>query len=123
MALSAKAINEKLRNKYMETVKNFLAGLDEEVLVTNSNEFAIPCVDENGNDNFVTIKFSVPTGSRDGEPYDGYGEAESYKMKLDEKAETAKKKAAAKAEKIARDKKAREAKAAAKAERMAKVEE
>lgn len=117
MATSKKSLNEKLRAKYMELVKCYLADeYDEEILVTGSNEFCIPCVDDEGNDEFLVITFKVPTGSRDGDAYDGYAMAEDYRMKCEAKAEKAKESAKKKAEKIARDKANREAKAKAKAE-------
>lgn len=117
MASSKKSLNEKLRAKYMELVKCYLADeYDEEILVTGSNEFCIPCVDDEGNDEFLVVTFKVPTGSRDGDAYDGYAMAEDYRMKCEAKAEKAKESAKKKAEKIARDKAAREAKAKAKAE-------
>ena len=122
MAKSKKQLHEALRRKYMEAVKAFLEQNGDEVLTTNSNEFALPCVDEEGNDEFLVLTFKVPTGSRDGEAYDGYGEAESYAMKATEKAEKAKAAAEAKAKKIARDKAIREQKAKAKAEHEAKGE-
>jgi hypothetical protein len=117
MATSKKSLNEKLRAKYMELVKCYLADeYDEEILVTGSNEFCIPCVDDEGNDEFLVVTFKVPTGSRDGDAYDGYAMAEDYRMKCEAKAEKAKESAKKKAEKIARDKANREAKAKAKAE-------
>lgn len=117
MATSKKSLNEKLRTAYMELVKSFLIKEhDEEILVTGSNEFCIPCVDEEGNDEFVVVTFKVPTGSRDGDAYDGYAMAEDYRMKCEAKAEKAKESAKKKAEKMARDKAMREAKAKAKAE-------
>lgn len=121
MATSKKSLNEKLRAKYMELVKRYLADEhDEEILVTGSNEFCIPCVDEEGNDEFLVVTFKVPTGSRDGDMYDGYAMAEDYRMKCEAKAEKAKESAKKKAEKMARDKAMREAKAKAKAEHQAK---
>jgi hypothetical protein len=122
MAKSKKQLHEALRKKYMEAVKAFLEANGDEVLTTNSNEFALPCVDEEGNDEFIVLTFKVPTGSRDGEAYDGYGEADSFAMKTAEKAEKAKAAAEAKARKIAKDKAMREAKAKAKAEHEAKGE-
>lgn len=117
MATSKKSLNEKLRAKYMELVKCYLADeYDEEILVTGSNEFCIPCVDDEGNDEFLVITFKAPTGSRDGDAYDGYAMAEDYRMKCEAKAEKAKESAKKKAEKIARDKANREARAKAKAE-------
>lgn len=123
MTNSKKALREALREKYMDAISKFLEGADEEVLVTKSNEIAIPCVDAEGNDEFVVVTFKVPTGSRDGDPYDGYDMAEAYKEHVAAKAEKAKAAAEAKARKIARDKAEREAKAKAKAEAKAKKEE
>ena len=120
---SKKALHEALRNRFMGDIKAFLEERGEEVLRTNSNEFALPCVDDEGNDEFIVLTFKVPTGSRDGEAYDGYGEADAYTAKVAEKAEKAAKSAEAKAKKIARDKAEAEAKAKAKAEHLAKKEE
>ena len=117
MAKSKRQLHDALRTNYMNSIRAFLEGNGEEVLITNSNEFALPCVDEEGNDEFIVLTFKVPTGSRDGEPYDGYGEAKDYAMKVAEKTEKAKAAAESKAKKIARDKAMREQKAKAKAER------
>lgn len=119
MATSKKIVTDALRAHYMEMVKGILDKAGEEVLVTGSNEYAIPCVDSEGNDQFMVVTFKIPTGSRDGEPYDGYAMAQEYEMKCAEKAEKAKAAAAKKAAKIEADRKAREAKAKAKAEREA----
>ena len=119
MAQSKRALRDGIRAKYMAQIRAFLEGAGEEVLLTNSNEFALPCVDEEGNDEFIVLTFKIPTGSREGDPYDGYGEAEDYAAKTAEKAEKAKASAEAKAKKIARDKAEREAKAKAKAEHEA----
>ena len=118
---SKKSLHDALRAKYIERVSKFLADAGEEVLVTGSNEIALPCVDDEGNDEFIVITFKVPTGSRDGDAYDGYSMAEDFKMKSAEKAEKAKIAAERKAKKIARDKKMREEKAKAKAEHSAKA--
>lgn len=120
MAISKKSLNEKLRYRYLNLITDFLHEKDEEVLVTGSNEICIPCLDDEGNDEFMVITFKVPTGSRDGDAYDGYALAEEYEMKCKEKMEKAKESAKKKAEKIARDKANREAKAKAKAEHQAK---
>lgn len=119
MATSKKALRDTVREKYLKTVSQYLLGIGEEVLVTGSNEIAIPCVDAEGNDEFIVLTFKVPTGSRDGDAYDGYAMAEEYKMKQAVKAEKAKEAAEAKAKKIAKDKAEREAKARAKAEAKA----
>lgn len=119
MAKSKKQLHEALRAKYMGAIMEYLKAQDEEVLVTGSQEIALPCVDEDGNDEFIVITFKVPTGSRDGEAYDGYSVAEDYRMREAEKAEKAKIAAEKKEKQIAKDKAMREAKAKAKAEREA----
>ena len=108
MATSNKVLNDKLREKYMEIISNALLKCDEDVLRTGSNEIAFPCVDDEGNDKFIVLTVKVPIGSRDGDAYDGYSMAEDYAIKCKNKAETAAKKEAEKAKKIARDKKKRE---------------
>ena len=98
-----KATNEALRAQYIDIITNLLSGSGEEVLRVKSNEIAIPVVDRDGEDNYVVITIKVPTGSRDGDPYDGYGEAQSYEMNCKAKAEKAAADAEKKAKKIARD--------------------
>lgn len=110
MATSQKKLNDKLREKYLEIVKNLLEKSDEEVLIVGSNEIAIPCLDEEDNDKFIVVTVKVPTGSRDGETYDGYEMAEDWVLKCKTKAEKEKKKAEEKEKKIKRDEKAREKK-------------
>lgn len=118
---SKKSLHDALRAKYIERVSKFLVDAGEEVLVTGSNEIALPCVDSEGNDEFIVLTFKVPTGSRDGDAYDGYSMAEDFKIKSAEKAEKAKIAAEKKAKKIAQDQKMREEKARAKAEHSAKA--
>ena len=102
-----KATNEALRAQFVELVSKMMTDRGEDVLRVKSNEIAIPCVDKDGEDNWVVITFKVPVGSRDGDVYDGYGEAESYQMKVKEKAEKDKENAEKKAKKIANDEKRR----------------
>lgn len=123
MAKSKKQLHEAIRNGFMTKVSEWLAEQGEEVLRTKSNEIAIPCLDEEGNDEWCVITFKVPTGSRDdGEAYDGYGMADEYTAKEADKREKAAEAQAKKEAKIARDKAQREAKAKAKAEHEAKAE-
>lgn len=94
MKTSKNALNEKIRNEVLTRLIDYFTNGEttEDILRTNSNEIAFPCVDEEGNEKFVVITVKVPTGSRDGEEYDGYAVAESYALKVKEKAEKAKKK-------------------------------
>lgn len=112
-----KNTNDALRAQYLNLVSALLTGAEEVVLRVKSNEIAIPCVDADGEDNYVVITIKVPTGSRDGDPYDGYGEAESYAMSVKQKAEKAEADAKKKAAKIARDQAMRAKKAEQKAMR------
>lgn len=123
MAKTKKALHEAIRQKFMSNVTKWLTENEEEVLVTKSNEIAIPCLDEEGNDEWCVITFKVPTGSRDdGEAYDGYGMAQQFAEAQAEKAEKLAKAQAEKERKIARDKAQREARAKAKAEHEAEKE-
>jgi hypothetical protein len=124
MAKTKAQLHEGIRAKFMEAITNLLTEQGEEILRTNSNEIAIPTLDEDGNEEFLVLVFKVPTGSRDGEAYDGYSMAEDYALKVRERAEKAEKAKADKERKIAKDKAMREQKAKAKAEReAAKAEE
>lgn len=119
MATSRKTLRDNLRTAYLERIMELFRVNGEEVLRTGSNEFAFPCLDADGNDEFVVVTVKVPTGERGGDPYDGYGEAEAYSMKVAEKAEKAKEAAAKKAAKIAKDEADRKARAEAKAKAKA----
>ena len=100
MAKTAKVLNDEIKVRFLEGVTEHLTNIGEEVLRTGSNEIALPVLDEDGNEKWLVLTFKVPTGSRDGDAYDGYSMAEDYKMKLQEKADKAK----AKAEKAEKDK-------------------
>lgn len=110
----SKKANDALRAKYTAKLIELLKD-DEDVLRTGSGEIAFPVVDSEGEDNWVIMTVKIPTGSRDGEIYDGYSVAEDFALKTAEKEAKAKEAAAKKAAKIARDEKARAEKAAAKA--------
>lgn len=105
--LTRKQLDEEIKVRFLEGVSEHLTSVGEEVLRVGSNEIALPVVDSEGEERWLVLTFKVPTGSRDGDAYDGYSMKQDYEMKLQEKAE----KAAAKAEKAAKDKAKREAKA------------
>ena len=94
MAKSSRKIErELLRNEYTQKVIDAFLELDEVVLRVKSNEIAIPVVGCDGNEDFIVVTIKVPTGANKGtEPYDGYEMAQDYEMKLEEKADKAKKK-------------------------------
>jgi hypothetical protein len=116
MSVSNKFLNDQLRENYLQVLSDALVGKGEEVLRVGSNELALPCLDGAGNEKFIVVTVKVPTGSRDGDAYDGYSMAEDWEIKCKNKAETAKKKEAEKTKKIAKDQKAREKKAKEKGE-------
>ena len=104
--LTRKQLDEEIKVRFLEGVSEHLENAGEEVLRVGSNELALPVVDADGNERWLVVTFKVPTGSRDGDAYDGYSMKEDYEMKLAEKAA----KAEAKAAKAEKDKAKREAK-------------
>lgn len=118
MAISRKTLREKIKQEYTNQLIDFFKTNDEDVLQIKSNEICFPVIDSEGNEDFVKITIAVPTGSRDdNEPFDGYGKAQEYEMKIKEKKEKAEIAAKKKAEKIKRDKEYREKKIQQKKER------
>lgn len=107
MAKTAKILNEEIKARFLAGVSEHLTNAGEEVLRVGSNEIALPVLDEDNNEKWLVLTFKVPTGSREGDVYDGYAMAEDYAIKCKNKAETEKKKAEAKAKKIAKDQKKR----------------
>lgn len=107
MAKTVKVMNEEIKTNYLSLISDYLENENgEEVLRVGSNEIAMPIVDEAGNEKWMVLIFKIPTGSRDGDAYDGYSMAEDYKMKCEEKVAKAK----ARAKKAEKDKAKREAK-------------
>ena len=93
MAVTRKIERERLRIEYLQKVIDGLLELDETVLRVKSNEIAVPVVGCEGNEDWIVITVKVPTGANKGtEPYDGYEMAQDYEMKLEEKADKAKRK-------------------------------
>lgn len=106
---TAKTLRDSLRAHYVRVLMDAMS--DEDVLLTNSNEFAFPVVDEANNEHFIVVTVKVPTGSRDGEPYDGYAMAKEYELKCAERERKNAERAEAKKRKMARDAEMRKAKA------------
>lgn len=105
--MNTKKLDNK-RKEIMESVKGLLNDNQYDVLLTGSNEIAIPIVGEDNEEGYLVITFKIPKGSRDGEEYNGYYAANDYAHKVAEKLEKEKIKEKKKAEKIARDKAKRE---------------
>ena len=85
MANTQKSLNDAVRALYLRKVCECLEEEDE-VLVVGANELAVPVVDEDGNEKWIVVTVKVPTGSRDGDAYDGYAMAEDYRMRQADKA-------------------------------------
>ena len=97
-----KTLCEGLRNFHLGEIIKMYEEHSEEVLRTASNEIAIPVVDQENNDRYIVITVKVPTGSRDGDAYDGYAVAEDYAMKCAERKAKAEEKARKDAERKAK---------------------
>jgi hypothetical protein len=108
--LTRKQLDEEIKVRFLEGVSEHLSNAGEEVLRVGSNEIALPVVDTEGEERWLVLTFKVPTGSREGDVYDGYSMKEDYEMKQAEKAA----KAEEKAKKAEKDKAKREAAAKAK---------
>jgi len=109
MTVSRKALREEVKMEYVSKFMEFLSNTEDDVLRVKSNEIAFPILDREGNEDFVVVKISIPTGSNKGtEPYDAYALAEEYSMKCKEKEEKAKIAKEKKMAKIAKDKERRE---------------
>lgn len=95
----------KIRDKFVEEVRStFEQHFDADCFIVGSGIFAMPGVDDEGNEFFYKIQISIPRGERNLAeggyiPWDAYADAEIYKAKLNERAE----------KKAAREEKARKA--------------
>ena len=101
MAKTQKSLNDELRALYLERVHACLSQEDE-VLVVGANELAVPVVDTDGNEKWIVLTVKVPTGTRDGDAYDGYSMAEDYRMRQADKAAKAAERARKTAERQAK---------------------
>ena len=93
-----KTLCENLRAFHLNKIIKMYESHNDEVLRTASNEIAIPVVDSENNERYIVITVKVPTGSRDGDAYDGYAIAEDYAMKCAERKAKAEEKARKSAE-------------------------
>lgn len=77
-----------LREQELRRWMEIALDMGEDARQTKGNRFMYPCVDEEGNERFMEITVSVPVGGRyDEERWNGYDEAENYKMVLAEQEE------------------------------------
>ena len=90
--MAQKKIGDSTRAELMELIGIVLSENGYEVLVTGSNSYGIPAV-EDGEETAVKIVFQVPKGERNGNGYDVYEDAQAYTFKQNEKKVKAEKKA------------------------------
>lgn len=99
-----------VRAEYLKRIKDYFTEAGEEVLLIKSGTYAIPVVDSNNTDGWVTITVTIPKGSRDGEPFDGYELAEDFAFEQAKKEKKKAEEAAKREKKKAKDAAAREEK-------------
>lgn len=106
-----------------EITENFIKAItehfsaDNDVLRIASGQVAIPVVDSEGGERWVKIAVIIPKSEIENGDFDGYDEAESYRIKDEERKAKAKELAEKKAKKIAKDEAKRAEIAARKAEK------
>ena len=102
--MADKKIGEFTREKIMQIVKDTLEKEGFDVLKVASGSYGIPAL-EGEEETAIKIVFQIPKGSRDGDGYDVYEDAQAYEFKLKESELKKKKKAEEKAKKLAKAKK------------------
>lgn len=106
--MTRKQENENKRTEILKKIWTLIESEGDEVIQIKKNEIAFPFVYDNGDESFVKIAVSIPSGSRDGDIFDAYSLGEEFKINEKKKAEIAERKAEEKKKKIARDEKQRE---------------
>ena len=86
MASNIKVLRENIKEEWRDFLEEVIQRRGDETLRTASNEIAVPVVDGEGGEHFIVLTIKIPTGSRDGEAYDGYAAAEDYTMRCNAKA-------------------------------------
>lgn len=85
MASNIKVLREDIKEEWRDFLEEVIQRRGDETLRTSSNEIAVPVVDSEGGEHFVVLTIKIPTGSRDGDAYDGYAVAEDYAMRCEAK--------------------------------------
>ena len=84
---------EKIRNTFVTNALAEYLKNGEDCFQIATNKICMPVVGEEGGEYFITVTFAIPTGERNGEPFDGYAEKETFELKVKDKTEKAKAKA------------------------------
>lgn len=85
MASNIKVLREGIKEEWRDFLEEVIQRRGDETLRTASNEIAVPVVDSEGGEHFIVLTIKIPTGSRDGDAYDGYAVAEDYAMRCEVK--------------------------------------
>ena len=91
-----------VRAGVMALIAEALVGADKEVGSVAGNAVMTPVVSETGEEGYAVITVTIPTGAKDGTPYDGHEAVAEYQRKQAEKAEKAAERERVKAEKAAK---------------------
>ena len=81
-----------VREYYLRKIMEYVESLGEDVGLSKSNQFNFPAVTADGSEIYLTVTVTVPSGSRDGDPYDGYAMRQEYAIACQKKEEARKKK-------------------------------
>lgn len=76
-------LEKELRERIYTKLIPFIEENFGEVLITAPTELTFPVLDAERNDKFATIILKLPRKNRDGKPYDGYEEAETYRLTVE----------------------------------------
>ena len=119
-------LEKELRERIYTKLIPFIEENFGDVLITAPTELTFPVLDAERNDKFATILLKLPRKNHDGKPYDGYEEAETYRLTVEiqqaeKKAKQEAKEREAKEKQRKRDE--RQANRRAKLEKAAKVKE
>lgn len=110
MAKLSNTQKNSLRKEALNRIMDLLREAGEDVLQTKNNKFMFPSVTEDGEELYFEVTVSIPSGSRDGDQYNGYDEAENFRIESEAKAEEKAKREAEKQRKIERDRAKRQEK-------------
>ena len=76
-------LEKELRERIYTKLIPFIEENFGEVLITAPTELTFPVLDAERNDKFATILLKLPRKNRNGKPYDGYEEAETYRLTVE----------------------------------------
>lgn len=99
--MANRKLENELRASILERIGKHLTEDGEEILKVDNGKICFPylCGED---DCYVMVTVSIPKGAK-GEPFDGYAEAEAYKVESAEKLAKAEEVAKKKAEKVKKD--------------------